>query len=431
MLTQGDEVQLRSSGTVLSVGRFLGGGGQGSVFEVATGTGGGALALKWYRSDAATMGQAERLERILDAGAPSDAFLWPIELATRASDRAFGYVMALRRPQMQSLAAVLTGVVPMSLRPTCVAAARLADAFLRLHALGLCYADISLNNVFVDPATGEIEICDNDNVTVDGLASDVLGTPYFMAPEIVRGEIAPNSASDRYSLAVLLFHMLMRHHPLFGARESAAPSLDRDSLARLLGSEPVFVFDPEDESNRPVPRLHDNLLVLWPALPSFAQELFVQAFTSGLTDPAHGRVTESRWRAAMSRLRGSVRRCPTCGAEQFWDPEHPDRACAAPDCRAVMPRPLRLATRYGTVLEPGVQITSADLGGTVEATEQPFAVVVLHPTSGDLALGNRTDEPWALTRPDGSRTTVPPRSAAVAKPGAEIRSADHVLRIVT
>ena len=89
------------------------------------------------------------------------------------------------------------------------AAAELASAFHELHAKGLAYCDISWGNVFLDPKSGEVLVCDNDNVDVDGAATaTVLGTPRFMAPEIVRGEVGPSVRTDRFSLAVLLFQML-------------------------------------------------------------------------------------------------------------------------------------------------------------------------------------------------------------------------------
>jgi serine/threonine protein kinase len=49
-------------------------------------------------------------------------------------------------------------------------------------------------------------IADNDNVSVDGAGVlGVLGTPRFMAPEIVRGETVPSTQTDLFSLSVLIF----------------------------------------------------------------------------------------------------------------------------------------------------------------------------------------------------------------------------------
>src|ERR1051325_1345529 len=81
-----------------------------------------------------------------------------------------------------------------SFRALATAGLELANSYLQLHARGLCYRDISFGNAFFDPYTGEILICDNDNVTVDNQShSAVYGTPRFMAPEIVRGEPVPST----------------------------------------------------------------------------------------------------------------------------------------------------------------------------------------------------------------------------------------------
>ena len=131
----------------------------------------------------------------------------------------------------------------------------------------------------------------------------MLGTPYFMAPEIVRGEALP-SAERTDSLAVLLFYLLMVHHPLEGAR--AERMWDLDAMLDLFGRAPLFIFDPSDSSNGPVLELHDTPRLLWHLYPESIRQLFTQSFTVGLRDPVDGRVPESVWRAAMISLRDSI-----------------------------------------------------------------------------------------------------------------------------
>ena len=65
-----------------------------------------------------------------------------------------------------------------------------------------------------------------------------------MAPEIVRGEAKPTTESDLFSLAVLLFYMLMMHHPLEGKKESDIKAFDLPAMNKIYGLEPVFIFDP-------------------------------------------------------------------------------------------------------------------------------------------------------------------------------------------
>ena len=68
----------------------------------------------------------------------------------------------------------------------------------------------------IDPGSMALLICDNDNVDVDGAPPTSLGTPKFMAPEIVRGEASPTMDTDLHSLAVVLFYLLFLCHPLEG-----------------------------------------------------------------------------------------------------------------------------------------------------------------------------------------------------------------------
>ena len=123
--------------------------------------------------------------------------------------------------------------------------------------------------MFFDPASGDILVCDNDNAVVDGRQAGIEGTMEFMAPELVRADpgATPCTQTDLHSLAVLLFMMLMNHHPLLGAREYHIRLFDESAQALLYGREPVFIFDPADESNRPVPGYHETVLATGDAAP--------------------------------------------------------------------------------------------------------------------------------------------------------------------
>jgi serine/threonine protein kinase len=63
-------------------------------------------------------------------------------------------------------------------------------------------------------------------------ALGIRGTDRFMAPEIVRGEALPSVKTDPYSLSVLLFYLLMVHHPLAGRRPITAGILGRERRSR-------------------------------------------------------------------------------------------------------------------------------------------------------------------------------------------------------
>ena len=58
---------------------------------------------------------------------------------------------------------------------------------IEIYIAGAKYQDISFGNLFFNPDNGDVLICDNDNVSYgNSKPGGVLGTPGFMAPEIVK-----------------------------------------------------------------------------------------------------------------------------------------------------------------------------------------------------------------------------------------------------
>jgi DNA-binding helix-hairpin-helix protein with protein kinase domain len=405
VVSQGWRVALQSRGGGWTVGRLLGEGGQGSVYElVPDDPAAQALALKWYRPLSALPAQRAALTALTARPAPSDAFLWPLEVVN-GSEGDFGYVMRLRPEGFIPLADLLTGRADASFSVVARLAMGLADCFLHLHAEGLCYRDISLGNVFFDPADGRPLVCDNDNVGIDGEeVARVLGTSRFMAPEVVRGEAEPSTATDLYSLAVLIFYLLMVHHPLQGKRELGYECLDRDAETELFGTSPLFVFDPVDDSNAPDPHMHAAVLRYWPLYPTYIRAEFVRAFTRGLDEPG-ARVREGVWRSRMSRLLDGVVVC-TCGRENFSDDGVTGQCW---NCGKQIATPVRLKVGDRTLV----------LNATTEVTrhllvrDYDYATVVgrieQHPERPDVwGLRNLSGHAWEVSLEDGAVQPVEP-----------------------
>ncbi len=232
LLKSGQTVHTESSKTPCTVEQLLGGGGQGEVYRANLA--GQPVALKWYYSHSiqADPRQYERLEAAIHSGAPSDRFLWPIDIVSEPGIEGFGYVMPLRELQYKGFVDLMKRRIKPepTFRALTTAGFELADGFFQLHTKGLCYRDISFGNVFFNPNTGDVLICDNDNVTINGdQEGGVMGTPRFIAPEIITEQARPSTQTDLYSLAVLLFYMLMIHHPW---KERKKPKLNVWTLQR-------------------------------------------------------------------------------------------------------------------------------------------------------------------------------------------------------
>ena len=398
----------------VQVVRGLGGGTQGQVYEVAVGH--ERLALKWYLPSC--LERDPHLEwRLLEsirATAPSRAFLWPITLLRptpaslpliRSKNPGFGYLMELRPPQFVGAVEHYGGRLDISLRQALRAGFFLAEAFHALHSKGLCYKDISLGNLFLEAATGRILICDNDNVDVDGRdLGSVLGTPGFMAPEILMKRDRPGSNSDLFSLAVLLFMLLTRHHPLRGQMELAIRCLDEPARRKLYGEDPVFIFDPQDSRNSPDPTEHAAALLLWPIYPLPLQELFLQTFGSGMHAPSQRALT-GQWMDKLAAVLDQRQTCPACGSEHFG---------AQPNCwhcdHALSPWPA-LSTANGLVMACIDNELHLHHFDSLEAPriDRPIARVVAHPSDPKLlGLRNLSEHSWRATASGGQQYAVDP-----------------------
>lgn len=312
LLEIGQEVTL-DSGSSCKIKKYLGGGGQGEVYEVESDN--KPYALKWYFENQATPEQLTSIKNLVNKGKPSSSFLWPIDVARNDNSQGFGYIMDLRTAEYKSLFDLMKRRVHPSFLTLSKATYNLVDSFQKLHAIGLCYRDISHGNIFFNDITGDILICDNDNVNINNSNSHgVVGTPRFMAPEIVRAESSPNSDSDLFSLATLIFYMLFVSHPLEGELEAAIKCFDQPAMNRLYGENPVFIFDPNNNTNRPVPGYHRNALLYWNIYPDFLKDIFIRAFTEGMNP--NKRVRGGEWKKVLIQLQDSIFSCE-CGAEIF------------------------------------------------------------------------------------------------------------------
>lgn len=414
LLGIGQTVDAHRLGPVV-VKRFIGGGGQGEVYEAAVGA--ATLALKWYFPDYLPQDPLleNRLVKLIGRQAPNRRFLWPCDLVRAAKTPSFGYLMPLREVHYASITDVLSRRVDPSSRAIVTACFELADAFACLHAAGLCYHDINRGNLFIAPTSGEIRVCDNDNVSVNNDEGGIWGHPQFMAPEIGLKRAKPSQATDIHSLAIALFELLLIDHPFIGARQNGM--LDAESVFDMLVRRPIFIFDPRNDTNRPIPGAGDSAARIWPTLPRHVRELFVQAFTVGLHDPS-SRVQESQWQEAMLRVRDAIYYCHNCRVELFYDVGGGEKvrpACWR--CQATPKAPVALCIGDDTiVLNDDTRLQPHHLRASRRyEIEAALAAVSVHPSHPTVrGLRNLSNTTWMAYPEGGSAERVDPgRSIAI------------------
>lgn len=406
-------------------------GGQGELFH-ARDTAGTALVVKLYHRGRDTPAVRDGLVALTRDQPPGPDFLWPLDVTMW--DERFGYVMPLAPPGFLPLRHVLSGEVQLTFGVAIEVALRIVDAFRVLHASGFHYCDISDGNVMLHPELGQVLICDNDNVGTAQRAATIRGTPGFMAPEVGKGAVAPSAGSDKFSLGVLLFLLLVGEHPLEGRRDAACVVRTPSNIRDLYIENPVFIFDPVDTSNRPAPGWQDNALVRWPLLPRSLRSVFTTLFTAGLHSPAH-RPSFHEWNLALVRARDLLVDCasPDCGAEAFYldagqvkDGEPPVTCWACGSEHEPLPR-LTLETEYGLnfdiALPLGRVIRRTHLLGRVDPVrdrEVIGLVIESEKMPGIWGIRNESSTAWTMVWPTGETREIQPGRSAALRHGVQL-----------
>lgn len=308
---------ITAGGGVYTVTDFLGEGGQGEVYLVEQD--GREFALKVYKKPESPDFRYN-LKNNIKRGAPSREFLWPLELLD-FDDGTLGYVMDLRPKNYVSFVSYLTGKNKFRSKSVMVKwCLSLCSAFKKLHEDGYSYQDLNDGSFFFDPNTGDLLICDNDNVTADKKNLGILGKMRYMAPEIVRGDKTRNGTpqlpdvhSDRFSLAIILFMALCLGNPFEGERLKNYDIVDEEAEFEMFGRDPVFVYHKTDKSNRPIRGYHSAVLRRWAYLPIYIKEAFHRTFVDGLRDREGERTTPLEWIKLLSRYRDEIISCSSCG----------------------------------------------------------------------------------------------------------------------
>ncbi|MBP8994695.1 MAG: kinase, partial [Bacteroidales bacterium] len=206
---------------------------------------------------------------------------------------------------------------------------RISRAVKRLHAAGLAHSDLSYKNVLVDPTTGQASIIDIDGLVVPGkYPPDVLGTPDFIAPEVISTKHLPitdakrklpSIKTDRHALAVMIYMYLLYRHPLRGGKVNDLDSAKDEELS--MGIKALFIEHPTDRSNRvKVDQLHpsqlpqgDPVKIPYSVCGPYLKELFNKAFIDGLQNPDI-RPTADEWEQALLKTVDLMQPCqnPNC-----------------------------------------------------------------------------------------------------------------------
>lgn len=178
----------------------------------------------------------------------------------------------------------------------------IAKAFGEIERDNLAYCDISGNNILVKAdKAASVKMIDIDNLYVAGKGNAViLGTPRYIAPEVIKREKNPDVLSDNYSLAVILYELLRVGHPYIS--DDVLDGTPEDEEAALSGHG-EYVTDENSTNMLPADVVFTDKLA----------DLFKKCFVDGKTDRIK-RPSAKDFEFALLEASNKIIECPHCKA---------------------------------------------------------------------------------------------------------------------
>lgn len=181
----------------------------------------------------------------------------------------------------------------------------IAKAFGELEKNNLSYCDISGNNILIKTGqSASVKMIDIDNIYIAGRGkSSVLGTPRYIAPEVINRQKNPDVLSDNYSLAVILFELLRVGHPYLN--DDIIDGSPEEEENALLGNA-EYVTDENSTNMLPADVVFTDKL----------KELFRRCFVDGKKNRL-SRPSATEFGQALLEASNKLIKCPSCGAWHY------------------------------------------------------------------------------------------------------------------
>ena len=301
----------------------VGSGGQGAVWKVRCASNNQIYALKIIneKDPNRRLNKVNNIKRLVNEKADQKLeaavanglvqginHACPISYYVDPVTRDTGYIMELGEGKTLNSLLINGTIERMSIQQKLNLLKKIAASIDVLHTMGYCYTDINWGNFMWNDKTDTLYVIDCENMAcradiLSGKCSFLIGTGFFIAPEVAFGKAKAEYNSDKYALASLIFRILTNnvlqsaYHGV--AMYSAVPACqtmmdvaDMDDEGDIDPNWRKFIFDPNDRSNG-LDNLCKNsknpeniafrknvekVIEIWAKLDSRLKNLFYQAF---------------------------------------------------------------------------------------------------------------------------------------------------------
>ena len=168
----------------------------------------------------------------------------------------------------------------------------------------------------------------------------------------------------------------------------------------------MFIYDPKDDSNRPVMGVHTNVIRRWPVFPKELREMFMKEFSNERLSNKTLRCIEGDWRRVFIKVRDQLVFCPHCKEETFTE----NGKCACCKKTINIAQVIKIENRV-LDLTPETPLY-------LDNDNTPDGKVVIN--NNALWVKNLSPYKWHVETPSGQIKIVEPGGLLPAKPGLKV-----------
>lgn len=315
-MTQATNSIFKANGEAIQLGKVLGKGGEGTVYEISGAN--SQFVAKIYNKpiDIDKKNKLHYMTSFRTNGVESVS-AWPIETIHTTSDKSIssicGFVMR-KIVECQPIHTLFSAndrkqhFPKMSWDYLVLVARNLASAVSKMHENNCIVGDLNESNILVNPKNATISLIDCDSYQVEKgnqLFLCTVGVGLYLPPELQKRDLKAakrNVESDNFALAIFIFRLLfMGRHPFSGTYTgNANPPTIEESIANYLY---FFSSHVANKVSKIPPGIPDLSLVN-----KQCQDLFELAFVKA-PSIRRARPNAHEWIAALDDIRNKLTKC--------------------------------------------------------------------------------------------------------------------------
>ncbi|MCQ5140944.1 hypothetical protein [Enterocloster bolteae] len=362
--------------------------------------------IKWFtKADLKKIGNQkvfyDNIRNNVLHGSPGSGFLWPVDI-TEWDEGAFGYVMDLWPKEHASLVDFMDGRERFANWSMIVnAALSLTSSIMHFNRRRYHYYNLTEQDVLINTKNGQVLLSNNDFAS-SGMPIKI-SKSRLMAPMCSLDHKKSDDRTDAHLLVVLLFELLFLNHPLEGHAVALRPIINERYKRMFYVEKPTFMYDEQDDSNRPVRGVHINALLLWNRYPHYIRAAFQESFHRDVMFERRRGIAVEEWYQILLRLRSDIIIC-SCGVENLR--LSGEQKCVR--CKKAVEK-VRLFYETGSRVYPvipGGKIYQCQLDEGTDYETIAAEFIRGKSNSGLCILKNVTDSKWTAVSRNGQRYDV-------------------------